>query len=153
MATLEAILERARAAAGADRSATYTSLQPGDVVQLRPGADPTWETSLLLVTQALEDGRIRGQVLRPHRSGCREAWYTFSTPEVIRIGRTPFPEPPAAVRAWCYEPRCPFLQRKPPAREGSAPPTYREAQGRELEERSAILRMLAAEIARLRAGK
>jgi hypothetical protein len=86
-----------------------------DVAQLRPGACSTWETSLLLVTQAGAH-QVRGQILRPHRSGCREAWARYSPAELVRIGRAAFPEPARAVRAWCYEPACPLIpQRKEPA--------------------------------------
>jgi len=104
---LEALLARARQAAALDRSAIAEELLPGDVVQLRPGADPTWETSLLLVQQT--GPKVRGVILRPHRGGCREAWWAFSPPEPVRIGHTPFPEPAPDVRAWCYEPPCPLL--------------------------------------------
>ena len=87
----------------------------GDVAQLRPGACSTWETSLLLVTQAGAH-HVRGQILRPHRSGCREAWARYSPAELARIGHAPHAEPSRAMRAWCYEPACPLLpQRKEPA--------------------------------------
>jgi hypothetical protein len=114
---LESLLVRARHAAiqtGAD------VIGPGDVVQLRPGSDPHWNTSLLLVCKVREDGGISGQILRPHRSGLREAWYTYRLPEVAKLGRMPFPEPGLAVRSAGYLPLCPSchnLARKPVARE------------------------------------
>jgi hypothetical protein len=53
------------------------------------------------------DGRrVRGQILRPHRGGCREAWAAFTEPELIRIGRLPYPEPAPDIRQWCYAPPC-----------------------------------------------
>ena len=52
LAALESLLSRARTAAARDRAATADPITAGDVVQLRPGADSTWETSLLLVMQS-----------------------------------------------------------------------------------------------------
>jgi hypothetical protein len=117
MLTLQNLLSRARAAT----SPHTDTIAPGDVVQLRPGASRTWETSLLLVGQVRYDGRIRGAILRPHRSGCREAWYSYNPAEFLRVGRAPFAEPPEDIRHWCYEPPCPLCQRKPPASEGLPP--------------------------------
>ena len=98
LALLEALLTRARTFAGLDRA---TSLD-------QPGADPHWDTSLLLVGKIRDNGEILGTVLRPHRSGAIEAHYAYSLPEVIRVGRSPFPPPCRAVRdqsylAWCPE--------------------------------------------------
>lgn len=114
--TLESLLLRARALAGADRAAIAATLAPGDLVQLRPGADPFWQTSLVLVELVRDDGGISGPLLRPHRSGCREAWYTFRPPDLARIGRAPFPAPDASVRSQVYNPPCPIChdcRRKP----------------------------------------
>lgn len=107
LAALEGLLARARRDAGRDRAATLNPIAPGDVLQLRPGASETWETSLLLVTAA-DSHQVRGQVLRPHRSGCREAWLSCSMPEVARIGRTPYPEPAPDIKSCCYAPPCPL---------------------------------------------
>jgi hypothetical protein len=108
VATLEALLARARGLLGEDSAAVRDTITVGDVVQLRPGADPHWETSLLLVCRIREDGGVQGQILRPHRGGHREAWYTYRPPSVARIGRMPFPEPDMRIKAWNYDgPRCP----------------------------------------------
>ena len=113
LSALEALLTAARLAAAAGTAAAE-AIAAGDVVQLRPGASHTWETSLMLVTQ--NDGRrIRGQVLRPHRGGCRDAWATHSAPELIRTGRLPFPEPADDIKAWCYAPPCSRLADPPEA--------------------------------------
>lgn len=105
---LEGLLLRARHANGAHRSSILESIEVGDIVQLRPGADKHWQTSFLLVCRIRPDGRIAGQILRPHRGGFQEAWWDFSIPEVARIGRSPFPEPGLEIRSWAYEPclRC-----------------------------------------------
>jgi hypothetical protein len=100
---LEMLLARARQTGGAN----HQEIAVGDIVQLRPGADPHWQTSLLLVCRILDDGGIQGQILRPHRGGYREAWYTYRPPEVIRVGRMPYPEPDLQIRAWSYDgPQC-----------------------------------------------
>lgn len=117
LAALESLLVRARAAAGQVRSETGGTVNVGDLVQLRPGADPHWQTSLLLVCKIRDDGRISGVVLRPHRSGSRDAWYTYSPPEVLRIGRAPFPPPESAVAAASFLAQCPRCL----GREGVAP--------------------------------
>jgi hypothetical protein len=107
LAALESLLVRARAAAGQARSESGGTVNVGDLVQLRPGADPHWQTSLLLVCKIRDDGRISGVMLRPHRSGSRDAWYAYSPPEVIRIGRTPFPPPEPAVSNASFLAQCP----------------------------------------------
>jgi hypothetical protein len=115
---LESLLARARHAAGADRATILESITVGDVVQLRPGADPHWETSLLLVCRIRADGAISGQILQPHRGGYRDAWWTYRPTSVARVGRSPFPEPAMAIKSWSYDP-CPVCcqrRRKPPGR-------------------------------------
>ena len=107
LAALEGLLSRARAAAGQARSQSGEPVNVGDLVQLRPGADSHWQTSLLLVCKVRDDGRVSGVVLRPHRSGFREAWYTYSLPEVLRIGRAAFPGPERDVRNASYLAACP----------------------------------------------
>lgn len=98
IAMLENLLIRARHAATGGHPAD--ALTPGDVAQLRPGASATWDTSLFLVCQANRH-QVRGQILRPHRGGCRLAWSTFTPP-----GPALYPAPPLAIRAWCYAPPC-----------------------------------------------
>lgn len=144
ISSLTSILDRARRAAGRDRTASADTITPGDVVQLRPGSSRTWETSFLLVGKVL-NGRIRGAILRPHRSGCPEAWSEFSAPELARVGRAPYPEPPLDVRSWCYAPACPLALRKPPASEGAPPPSVDAAQAIERDHRAAVRRQLADE--------
>jgi hypothetical protein len=112
MALLESLLTRARSFAGVEWAAGLDPINVGDVVQLRPGADPHWETSLLVVTKIREDAKVTGYVLRPHRSGCREAWYTYTPPEVIRIGGSPFPGPGRAIRNQSYPVLCPKCARR-----------------------------------------
>lgn len=107
LAVLESLLVRARSAAGMARHECGDTVNVGDLVQLRPGADPHWQTSLLWVSKIGDDGRISGIVLRPHRSGYREAWYTYSRPEVLRIGRAAFPAPARAVNNASYLACCP----------------------------------------------
>jgi hypothetical protein len=153
IATLAALLERARHAAGRDHDALADTITPGDVVQLRPGASRTWDSSLLLVCQITSHGRVRGQILRPHRSGCREAWAEYSAPELARIGRAPYPEPPLNLRGWCRGPDCPLEQRKPPARAGrDHSPTLDDAQAIEREQHVAFLAALDEELRRLTAA-
>jgi hypothetical protein len=89
--------------------------------------------------------QVRGQILRPHRSGCREAWAHYSPAEVLRIGRAAYPEPAHAVRTWCYEPPCPLLLRKPPASEGAPAATPRDAAALYRGHQAAINAELAAE--------
>jgi len=146
---LRALLAR-EASAAAPVDADYSDLAAGDVAQIRPGACSTWETSLLLVTQA-GTHQVRGQILRPHRSGCREAWARFSPAELLRIGRAEFPEPTRAVRAWCYEPLCPLRLRKPPASEGAPAATAADATAHYRDRQAALNAELAAE--QLRAAR
>jgi hypothetical protein len=107
LTTLESLLARARAAAGVARAESADTVTVGDLVQLRPGADSHWQTSLLLVCKVRDDGRVSGVILRPHRSGYREAWYTYNLPEVLRVGRAPFPPPGKAVNSASYLATCP----------------------------------------------
>jgi hypothetical protein len=119
LAALESLLVRERASARDVDQSGAGDIKPGDLVQLRPGADPTWECSFLLVGQA-RDSEIRGTILRPHRGGWKDAWYRYSPPEVAWIGRGLFPEPKLKVRAAGYWPVCPSchnLARKPITRE------------------------------------
>jgi len=119
------------------------AIAPGDVVQLRPGASRTWETSLLLVGSV--DHRIRGTILQHHRGGCREAWATFSPAEVDRVGRLTFPQPAADIRSSGYCPTCPMQLRKPPASAEADPPSVDQAQAFYRDHRAAVAKQLAAE--------
>ena len=115
---LESLLKRARHAAAALNN--NDEIAPGDVVQLRPGADPHWETSLLLVCRVSRDGSISGQILRPHRGGHAMAWYTYRPLAVAKVGNAPFPEPAMRVRSWGYDGPPASLhnsERKPAGRE------------------------------------
>ncbi len=116
---LESLLSRARHLAGVERCAIADAIHIGDVVQLRPGADAHWESSLLLVCRIHDDGSVSGQILRPHRGGYREAWWRYTVPEVARVGRMPYPEPGLAIRSWAYDgPPCAACGgRKPVQRE------------------------------------
>ena len=107
LTTLESLVARARKSAGQARAQSGDPINVGDLVQLRPGADSHWQTSLLLVCKVRDDGRVSGVVLRPHRSGYREAWYTYGSHEVFRIGRAVFPGPERAVRSASYLAFCP----------------------------------------------
>jgi hypothetical protein len=136
LVTLEQILARARTDHGRKNVHQAPTIAPGDVVQLRPGADRTWESSLLLVADT-QGGRLRGAILRPHRGGCREAWYTFTSPEVLRVGNAPYPAPPPEICGWSYTPLCAMFQRKPPAIAGRPAATLRQAQAIELDHQAA----------------
>ena len=124
IAVLESLLTQARRKASEAHTATLDTITPGDLVQLRPGADPTWETSIVLVHK-VDARHVRGAILRPHRSGCLEAWQPYTHAEVIRIGRAPFPEPAADIRSCTYEPPCMRQLRKPAASQREAGVTYR----------------------------
>lgn len=102
---LDALLSRARAAASAGIAAAAEPITAGDVVQLRPGASQTWETSIMLVEQA-EPYKLRGPILRMHRSGCREAWHACTPAQVHRIGRAAFPRPADQICSGTYNPGC-----------------------------------------------
>jgi len=105
---LESLLARARAEA--ERAAVRLPADafiPGDIVQLRPGADPHWQTSLVLVSKIRDDGGVSGQILRPHRGGFPETWYTYRPPSLVRIGRMLFRDPGPPSRSPAYMPPCP----------------------------------------------
>src|SRR5581483_2262791 len=108
LASLESILERARASLATEPGLV---IAPGDVVQLRPGADRAWDCSLLLVTQ-VRDGKVRGEILRPRRGGSLETASTYSLAEVTRVGRQPYPEPAIDVRSVAYDAPCEECVRK-----------------------------------------
>lgn len=118
---LENLLRRARLAIDAAlKSSAPNAIAPGDLVQLRPGADAHWETSFLLVGKVRDDGGISGTILRPHRGACRAAWYTYRPPQVCLVGRAPFPQPSQRVQSASYWPPCPIcsnIERKPAGRE------------------------------------
>ena len=105
MAVLAGLLSRAHAASPESTTPESEPITAGDIVQLRPGANVTWETSLMIVEQA-DRYKVRGPILRMHRGGCREAWYAFTPPQVARIGRVPFPRPAAQICGNTYTPPC-----------------------------------------------
>ena len=113
---LESLLVRARAAVRIECEAGSGAIKAGDLVQLRPGADPTWECSFLLVGEVRDTGEIRGTILRSHRGGWKDAWYRYTPPEVAWVGRALFPQPSLKIRAAGYSPFCASchnLARKP----------------------------------------
>lgn len=114
LSSLSSLLDRARRADSRNRGAALAAIAPGDVVQLRPGINHTWETSLLLVMET-DARQVRGQILQPHRSGCQAAWGRFAPGEVLRVGRAPFAEPATEIKEACYQPPCDLGSRKPPA--------------------------------------
>src|SRR5262249_34764283 len=101
---LTSLLTRARDEAS---SPSLGKIRVGDIVQIQPGIDETWETSLLQVG-AIDGYRIRGTILRPHRGGCREAWYSYPPGAISRVGHAPFAAPSQRIRSWCYSPGCPL---------------------------------------------
>jgi hypothetical protein len=74
-------------------------IAPGDLVQIRPYADRTFGGMFMHVCR-VRPAHIEGYLLRPHRGGCREAWHTFSPPELLRLGRSFFEQPKFARRPW-----------------------------------------------------
>jgi len=141
LAALESILERARASL---QPTSGAEIAVGDVVQLRPGADRTWECSLMLVTQIV-NGEVRGQILRPNRSGAREAWGRYTVAEVVRVGRTHYPEPAPDIRRTSYSPPCHFCLRKPPGIAGGKPATTRDATALYRDQNKALFDALSQE--------
>jgi len=108
LTALRNLVERATADAATANTAGQ-QITPGDLVQLRPGACDTWETSFMLV-KAATGNKLRGAILQPHRSGCQEAWWTYSRAELARVGHAPYLEPARDIRAWCYDPPCPLQE-------------------------------------------
>jgi len=74
------------------------AIAPGDIVQLKPGADPTYGGTLLRVTRATAS-HIEGYFLLPHRGGQREAWRRFPPSSLSTIGALIHPE-----SAWAFRP-------------------------------------------------
>ncbi len=99
------------------------AIAAGDVVQLKPDADPVFGGMLLRVTRT-NAHRIEGYLLTPHRGGCRDAWYRFPPSCVSQIGRLLYPE-----AAWGFRPA--FAERKEVQRELSLlrPPSHPRAAG------------------------
>lgn len=64
---------------------------PGDLVQIRPTADPVFGGLMLRVTQTRDFG-LAGYLLIPHRGGNREAWQRLKHCEYERVGRVEWPE-------------------------------------------------------------
>lgn len=73
-------------------------LHQDTVVQLKPSADPVFG-GLLMRVQDSELNLLRGYLLRPHRGGCREAWWKARPGDVDYVGRVIWPE-----AAWGFRP-------------------------------------------------
>lgn len=89
-----AILERALAhetAHGEIETASVDPVMPGDLVQIRPSADPVLGGLVMRVTKAIGK-EVKGYLLVPHRGGHAEMWQTYSQGEVVRIGRVKWSE-------------------------------------------------------------
>lgn len=57
------------------------------VVQIAPGAHPTWGGQPMRVVRTFEDGWVlKGYVLVPHRSACRETWIEVPRAATAPIG-------------------------------------------------------------------
>jgi hypothetical protein len=82
----------------ASSQAGPTSIATGDVVQLKPDADPTFGGTLLRVTRATT-WHIEGYLLVPHRGGQPEAWRRFPPSSLSTIGALIYPE-----SAWGFRP-------------------------------------------------
>ena len=80
-------------------------LAPGDLVQLRPDANPTWGGMLARVTRRTPY-EVRGYLLTPHRGGCREAWLRLRPPLVVRVGREVYEQPEWGMRKYCATEQC-----------------------------------------------
>lgn len=105
---------------------TPAAIAPGDIVQLKPDADPTFGGMLLRVTTSTAH-RVEGYFLTPHRTGCREAWYRFPHSCVSPIGSLVHPEAAWSFRGLGAAAPCPTCsealqqpQRKEPQRALSA---------------------------------
>lgn len=89
-----AILERALAHDAAEGELETEAIDPvvaGDIVQIRPSADPVLGGLMLRVTKCI-DHQIKGYLLVPYRGGHAEMWHTFHQGEVRRIGRVKWQE-------------------------------------------------------------
>ncbi len=65
------------------------TIAPGDIVQLKPSADPTFG-GLLLRVRKVEP--IRGYLLIPRRGGSLETWMRVKPCEIGKIGALRWPE-------------------------------------------------------------
>jgi hypothetical protein len=100
---LRRLITRAEHAAPSPPSTDFQELSPGDVVQIRPSADPAFGGMLAAVTKA-EPYQLRAYVLRPHRGGCAEAQLRLHHSDVERVGRMLWPPESAfALRRWCAD--------------------------------------------------
>jgi hypothetical protein len=99
-------------------------LRPGDVVQIRPGADAVFG-GLLLMVQRIGPAKIEGYLLRPHRGGCREAWTRATPPEVEYVGTPLSAVSPWGLRRECESQTC-RIEHKPAAREEQPAPRRRK---------------------------
>ena len=74
-------------------------IRPGDLVQIRPEADPIMGGMVVRVTKATPDA-IRGYMLRPHRGGSQQAWSTLHYSDVQKAGRLFWPEAEWGMRQY-----------------------------------------------------
>lgn len=77
---------------GSHSAAQGPGIQPGDIVQIHPSADSVFGGLCMRITRK-RGVNLEGYLLRPHRSGCKEAWYSFTEGELTFIGSLSHPEP------------------------------------------------------------
>jgi len=66
------------------------AIAAGDIVQIRPSADPTFGGLVFRVGRL--DDYVHGYLLVPHRGGCKEAWLRYKPCEVGKLGTLRWPE-------------------------------------------------------------
>ncbi|MGA2270198.1 MAG: hypothetical protein ABSH44_17135 [Bryobacteraceae bacterium] len=114
--SLRAILRRELSPAprASAQASAEADIRPGDVVQIRPFASPTFGGMLAMITKAGAH-ELRAYLLRPHRGGCSDAWLRLKHCEVERVGRGFWPADATAFAARCEDqgtPRCARLLRQ-----------------------------------------
>ena len=73
------------------------------LVQIAPGAHPTWGGQPMRVTRVNENGWVlKGYVLVPHRGACREAWIEVPAAATRLIGELSWGEGDWLSRAASY---------------------------------------------------
>lgn len=104
-----AILERSLAhdtAHGEIETETIDPVMVGDLVQIRPSADPVLGGLMMRITKA-NGKEVKGYILVPHRGGHAEMWQTYTQAEVVRIGRVKWSE-----AEWGFSPEARSQRRK-----------------------------------------
>ena len=89
-----AIAERALTGAAAAAAIEPENLEPvaaGDLVQIRPSADPVFGGLIFRVMKTAAH-ILRGYVLVPYRGGHAETWQTWKPSDVEKVGRVLRPE-------------------------------------------------------------